>query len=121
MILTAIRLNMGITSIDLGDFDAAIENLKPVTESRSDWAFANYSLGVAYFKKGDLNNAIEQFKNAVAKEGNYVAALSGLGNAYLQKNNQKEVRNVIAQLKRIGSFEAVNEANRLQFGLNFKK
>jgi tetratricopeptide (TPR) repeat protein len=120
-ILTAIRLNMGITSIDLGDFKAAIENLKPVAEARSDWAFANYSLGVAYFKSGDLNNALDQFKKAVDKQGNYVAALSGLGNAYLQKNDQKGVKNVIEQLKKLRTAEAVQEANRLQFALSLKK
>ena len=118
MVLTAIRVNLGITSIDLGEFKAAIENLKPVADSRQDWAFSNYSLGVAYFKNGDLNNAIAQFKRAVGKEKNYVAAWSGLGNAYLKKNDQKEVRKVIDELKKLGTGASINEANKLQFLLS---
>lgn len=121
IVLSAIRVNLGITLIDLGDFKAAIENLKPVAESRSDWAFTNYSLGVAYFKNNDLNNAIEQFKKAVEKDSNYVAAYSGLGNAYLLKNDQKEVKKVIEVLKNIRTPEATYEANRLQAALNMKK
>jgi superkiller protein 3 len=120
-VLSAIRVNLGITSIDLGDFKTAIENLKAVADSRNDWAFTNYSLGVAYFKNNDLNNAVEQFKKAVSKDSNYVAAYSGLGNAYLQKNELKEVKNVIDVLKKIGNPAAINEANRLQFALNLKK
>lgn len=119
-VLTAIRVNLGITFIDLGDFKSAIDNLKPVVETRKDWAFTNYSLGVAYFKNGDLNNAIPQFKKAVEKESNYVAAWSGLGNAYLQKNDQKEVKKVIEELKKIRTTEAINEANRLQFAISLK-
>lgn len=119
-ILTAIRLNLGITSIDLGDFKTAIDNLKPVVDARSDWAFSNYSLGVAYFKSGDLNNAITQFKEAVKKEENYVAAWSGLGNAYLQKNDIKEVKKVIEALKKIRTGEAINEASKLQFAISLK-
>ncbi len=120
VVLTAIQLNLGITSIDLGDYNVAIDNLKPVANSRSDWAFSNYSLGVAYFKGGDLNNAISQFKKAIEKDGTYVAALSGLGNAYLLKNDQKEVKKVIEQLKKIGTGNAINEANSLQFALSMK-
>lgn len=119
-VLTAIRLNLGITSIDLGDFKAAIDNLKPVADNRNDWAFSNYSLGVAYFKSGDLNNAITQFKKAVEKESDYVAAWSGLGNAYLQKNDVKEVKKVIEALKKIRTGEAINEANKLQFAISLK-
>lgn len=120
VIMTAIKLNKGITAIDLGEFSSAVENLKPVTGSRPDWAFANYSLGVAYFKGGDLNNAISQFKKAVEKETDYVAAYSGLGNAYLLKNDLKAVRGVIEDLKKIKSAAAINEANRLQFALSLK-
>lgn len=120
-ILTAIRLNLGITSIDLGDFKTAIENLKPVVEIQKDWAFANYSLGVAYFKSNDLNNSIDQFNKAIGKEPNYVAAYSGLGNAYLQRNDQKEVKKVIDNLKNLRTPEAISEANRLQFALNMKR
>ncbi len=121
IVLAAIRVNLGITSIDLGDFKTAIDNLRPIADKRADWAFTNYSLGVAYFKDNDLNNAIDQFKKAVSKESNYIAAYSGLGNAYLQKNDKKELQNVIQILKKIGTAEAINEANRLQFALNMKR
>lgn len=121
IVLTAIRMNLGITSIDLGDFKAAIDNLKPVTESRNDWAFSNYSLGVAYFKNNDLGNAITQFKKAVEKEPGYIAAYSGLGNAYLGKNELNSVKGVIEVLKKIQTPASISEANRLQFALNMKK
>ncbi|MEZ5428561.1 MAG: tetratricopeptide repeat protein [Pyrinomonadaceae bacterium] len=121
MILTAIRLNLGITLIDLGDFKGAVENLKPVTESRKDWAFANYSLGVAYFQDGDLDDAIKQFTKAVDTEEKYVPALSGLGNAYLKQGKKKDVEKVIDKLKKVGTRDAINEANKLQFAISLMK
>lgn len=119
-VLAAARLNLGITHIDLGNFDAAIDNLKPVTKEKKDWAFSNYALGVAYFRRGDHKDAIDQFEDAISIDRDYIQAYSGLGNSYLQRNDEKNVKKVIERLRKLGTRPALNEAKRLQTALSIR-
>jgi tetratricopeptide (TPR) repeat protein len=120
IVLSAARLNLGYTLIDLNDFDGAINNLKPVTKDQPEWAFANYALGVAYFKKGSNKEAVDQFEDAIKTDSNYIEAFSGLGNAYLKMNDEKNVKKVIDRLVKIGTRPALVEAKNLQTALSIK-
>lgn len=103
-------VNLGSVLIDAGDYPAAIENLKKVTDKRSDWTFALYALGVAYRKNNDFPNAITYFRKAVDKDPNYVAALSGLAESEFRNKNKKEAQKIIERLKKL----APNEAQKLE-------
>lgn len=120
IVLSAARLNLGYTLIDLGDFDGAINNLKPVTADQPEWAFANYALGVAYFKKGSNQESVDQFEAAIKTDDNYIEAFSGLGNAYLKMDKEKNVKAVIDRLVKLGTRPALVEAKKLQTALNVK-
>ncbi|HQU84657.1 MAG TPA: tetratricopeptide repeat protein [Pyrinomonadaceae bacterium] len=106
--------NLGSVYIDLGDYPAAIDTLKKVTDKRKDWAFANYALGVAYRKNNDILNAITAFSKAVDIDGNYIAALAGLGESQIRSKNKKEAQKVIDKLKKISSPDALREAQKLE-------
>ena len=120
IVLSAARLNLGYTLIDLGEFDGAINNLRPVTKDQPEWAFANYALGVAYFKKGSNQEAVDQFEAAIKTDNNYIEAFSGLGNAYLKMDKEKNVKAVIDRLVKLGTRPALVEAKNLQTALNVK-
>lgn len=103
-------VNLGSVLIDLGEYPAAIDSLRKVTDKRTDWTFALYALGVAYRKNNDLPNAITYFRKAVDKDQNYVAAWSGLAESEFRNKNKKETEKIIERLKKL----APNEAQKLQ-------
>lgn len=103
-------VNLGSIYIDLGEYPAAIDALKKVTDKRSDWIFAHYALGVAYRKNNDIPNAITYFRKATDKDPNYVAAWSGLAESEIRNKNKKEAQKVIDKLKKLSP----NEAQKLE-------
>ena len=111
-------MNLGGTLIDLGEYPAAIETLKKVAGKRGDWATADYMLGVAYRKNADLDNASKSFKKALDKENNYVAALAGLGETEFRRNKKGETEKIISRLRKIGTNDALLEAQKLQAVMN---
>ncbi len=106
-------MNLGGTLIDLGDYSGAIEALKRVTEKRSDWQNADYMLGVAYRKNNDFKNAADALGKAVKKDPNYVIALTWLGETQLKLDKKNETSKIIARLKKIGTPDALREAQKL--------
>jgi tetratricopeptide (TPR) repeat protein len=98
--------NLGAVQIDLGEFQAAIESLKPVVEKQPDWNFSRYALGTAYFKVNDFDNAAKTFRAAVDKDPRNVSALSSLGYAEVKRKNKKEVWKIIDQLKALSPGDA---------------
>ncbi len=106
-------MNLGGTLIDLGEFDAAIETLKKVSGKRGDWQTADYMIGVAYRKSGNLDKAADAFNSALKKDNNYVAALAGLGETQYRRNKKNETDKIIARLKKIGTPDAMLEAQKL--------
>lgn len=113
-------LNLGVAQIDLGEYAAAAEALKKVTEKRTDWNFAFYALGVAHRKNGDIKNAAAAFRKAVEKDPNYVAAWSGLGESEFRDGNKNETKKIVERLKKMN---AVGEARKLEvllLGASFK-
>ena len=107
-------MNLGGTYIDLGDYPKAIETLNQVAGKRGDWETADYMLGVAYRKSGNLDKAADAFTNALKKENNYIAALAGLGETQYRRNKKGEADKIIARLKKIGTPDAMLEAQKLQ-------
>lgn len=103
-------VNLGSIYIDLGEYPAAIDALKKVTDKRSDWIFAHYALGVAYRKNNDIPNAITYFRKATDKDPNFVAAWSGLAESEIRNKNKKEAQKVIDKLKKLSP----NEAQKLE-------
>lgn len=107
-------MNLGGTLIDLGEYGAAIETLKQVTDKRGDWQTADYMLGVAYRKSGDLNKAADAFNSAINKDKEYIAALAGLGETQYRRNKKGETDKIIARLMKMDNPVAKLEAQRLQ-------
>lgn len=107
-------MNLGGTLIDLGEYPAAIETLKKVSGKRSDWQVADYMIGVAYRKSGDLNKAADAFNAALKKDDKYIAALAGLGETQFRRNKKDEANKIIAQLKKIGTPDAIIQAQKLE-------
>lgn len=107
-------MNLGGTLIDLGEYPAAIDTLKKVSGKRGDWQTADYMLGVAYRKSGDLNKAADAFNGALKKDANYVAALAGLGETQFRRNKKDEADKVVARLKKIGTPDAMLQAQKLE-------
>lgn len=107
-------MNLGGTLIDLGEYPAAIETLRKVSGKRGDWQVADYMIGVAYRKSGDLNKAADAFNAALKKDDKYVAALAGLGETQFRRNKRDEADKVVARLKKIGTPDAVGQAQKLE-------
>ncbi|MEO6590423.1 MAG: tetratricopeptide repeat protein [Pyrinomonadaceae bacterium] len=106
-------MNLGGTLIDLGEYDAAIETLRKVSGKRGDWQTADYMIGVAYRKSGNFEKAADAFSSALKKDNNYVAALAGLGETQFRRNKKDETDKIIAQLRKIGTPDAILEARKL--------
>ena len=107
-------MNLGGTLIDLGEYPAAIETLKKVSGKRGDWQKEDYMLGVAYRKSGDLNKAADAFNSAIKKDDKYIAALAGLGETQFRRNKKDEADKIVARLKKIGTPDAVLQAQKLE-------
>lgn len=107
-------MNLGGTYIDLGEYPAAIETLKKVSGKRGDWQTADYMLGVAYRKSGDLNKAADAFNSALKKDSSYVAALAGFGETQFRRNKRDEADKIVARLRKIGTPDAMQQAQRLE-------
>lgn len=113
-------LNLGVAQIDTGEYAAAVEALKKVTEKRPDWNFAVYALGVAHRKNGDTSAAAAAFRRAVEKDPNYVAAWSGLGESEFRNGKKAETKKIIEQLKKINAGGEARKLEILLSGANFK-
>lgn len=99
--------NLGGVQIDLGDYQGAVVSLKPVVAHRPEWTFSKYALGTAYYKLNDFQNAEMMFKAAVDDDGQNANYLASLGYTEVKLRNGKEVKNVIARLKKINPDEAL--------------
>lgn len=60
------RYRLGITLVDLQQWQAGIEQLQQVIAERTDHAEAHNSLGVAYYQLQQVEQAIHHFERAVA-------------------------------------------------------
>ncbi|MEO7539023.1 MAG: tetratricopeptide repeat protein [Pyrinomonadaceae bacterium] len=106
-IVDGILQNLGAVQIDLGEFPAAIESLKPVVEKQPEWNFSRYALGTAYFKVNDFDNAAKTFRALIDKDPKNVAALSSLGYVEIKRKNGKEVKRIVEMLRPLSPGDAL--------------
>ena len=83
------RNNLGVTYLDLKEWDSAIATFKDVL---SDLLYATpqfplANIGRAYFNKKEYGLAEVYFKKALEKQPNFIVALNGLGETYITTKN----------------------------------
>jgi len=78
-------MNVGIASIQVGDFGTALKELLRAQELNPDDPRIYYYLSLAYQGKGYLEKAIEEGKKAVEKKKDYSEAYNLLGTLYMAK------------------------------------
>ncbi|MEP6946269.1 MAG: tetratricopeptide repeat protein [Acidobacteriota bacterium] len=105
-IADGVQQNLGGVDIDLGDFAAAVEALKPVVQHRPDWTFSKYALGTAYFKLNQFDDAAKMFSAASDSDPRNVGYLASLGYTQLKLRNGKEIKKIVDRLKKLDAGEA---------------
>ena len=82
------RNNLGTAYLKLGQWDAAIDVLKEITQDAL-YATPHYALsnlGFAYFNKGDYDTALDYYKQALKIDPRFANALWGVGRIYVATN-----------------------------------
>ena len=69
----------GITELNAGELDAALETFKQVTTLAPDFADAHYHLGLVYYQKAEFRKAIEAFTRTLELLPRDIDALIKLG------------------------------------------
>lgn len=77
---------LGLSYVEKGDFDKAIETLKKGIELAPDYPSVYNSLGEAYYHKGQLQEAERMFKKAMDLSPNFFEAHNNLGVLYRRMN-----------------------------------
>lgn len=75
---------LGLALSRLGDYSAAVVNLKKALYHNPDMASADYQLGITYYRKHDYSNAIQHYEAALAKGMNTQFLYYNLGNAWFK-------------------------------------
>jgi Flp pilus assembly protein TadD len=94
-----------VQSLELGQQDKAMEELRQVVSLAPNLSAPHNNLGILYKRKGLLDQAIEEYKQAVRLKPDYAEAHNNLGIAYREKGMFKEAE------------RAYREAVRLEPGL----
>lgn len=87
-----------ITEESIGNYDKAIELIKPIYDQEPNDYLANIRLGWLYYlsKKNDL--ATKHYKEAVRISGNSIESLLGLTYPYSAIDNWEEIKNIYKQI-----------------------
>lgn len=80
-------MNVGIASIQVGDFATAIKELLQAQQMSPDNPQISYYLALAYQGRGYPEKAIEECKKAIEKKRDYSEAYNLLGTLYLDKSD----------------------------------
>lgn len=75
----------GLNFFKEGNYQAAIESFKKVTENYPDYPDAFYNLGISYLKSGDIDNALISLQKANQLNPDMIAVYLGLGECYIKK------------------------------------
>ncbi len=78
--------NRGVTYVEKGNLDHAIEDFNTVIDLKPNYAAYN-NRGLAYDKKGDFNRAIEDYTKAIGLKPNYADTYTHRGIAYDKKGD----------------------------------
>lgn len=91
------------TSIDLGEYEKAIERLNDAAKRNGDTVEVHFLLGLAHERRNDLELAVEAFRRAICCDNTYSLAYFHVANAMERlgrfKSAVKEYRNAAKALK----------------------
>ena len=99
--LDAAYLNLGSTSNEQGDHEAAVNALNTALVLHSNWVIAYNQLGLGYRGLNKLDLALTALNTAVNLNGNYIPGLYNLGavqNASGDKKGAKKTQDRLAKL-----------------------
>lgn len=99
--LDAAYMNLGSTSNELGDHQAAVNALNTALSLRSNWVIAMNQLGVGYRGLNNLALAVSTFNQVVALDGNNLKGLFGLGEAQNASGDKKGAKKTQDKLKKL--------------------
>lgn len=79
------RNNLGVTYLELGNLDAAIAALLPLTEDLlyPTPHFPLTNLGLAYYRKGQYGESVRYYLAALKERPRFLKAMRGLGLTYM--------------------------------------
>lgn len=86
----AILFDRAIQSLELGQQDKAMDELRQVVSLAPNLSVPHNNLGILYKRKGLLDKAIEEYKQALRLKPDYTEAYNNLGIAYREKGMFKE-------------------------------
>jgi len=87
----------GINFFKEGNYEAAIDSLKVVTEILPGYFDAFYYLGISYLMEGDMDNAITSLKRAQELNPDMVGVYLYLGECYIRKGSTEEASKVFSR------------------------
>jgi superkiller protein 3 len=108
-VAAAIYLNLGMTLIDLGDYQASADALKQATEIQKDWLAAFNELGIAYRKKGDYENAVKAFRRTIEIDDKFARGHYNLAESEYRRGNLKEAKKEFEKLKKMNQQRLADE------------
>jgi Flp pilus assembly protein TadD len=76
--------NLGLTYVDLGQPEKAIDHFREALRIKPGYTEAWYNLGLAYDKLGQPHKAIVYYREALRVNPNYAKAWNNLGTAYYE-------------------------------------
>lgn len=92
--LEGANLNLGITLIELEDYEAAINALEQAAILKPGWLEAINELGIAYRNANQYKAAAEQFRKTTEIKSDFAAGYFNWGEAELQQRNFKEAEKI---------------------------
>ena len=94
-----------------GNFEKAIQEIKPDIEQNPDWEFGHRLLGLCYLSLDKNALAVSSFKRAAQLESTAFSTYYGLGQAYF---NMEQFDNCISALNQAESFAAKEKQPEIQ-------
>lgn len=91
------HLDLAAAYLKMGDYRAALRELKDAEQLQPKDHEIHYSLGIAYHGMGFTDNAIEELKRTIDLKSDYSEAYNYLGTIYIEKN---QYNNAIQQFSR---------------------
>ncbi len=99
----AVLFDRAIQSLELGQQDKAMDELRQVVSLAPNLSVPHNNLGILYKRKGLLDKAIEEYKQALRLKPDYTEAYNNLGIAYREKGMFKEAETAYHEALRLKS------------------
>ena len=99
----AMLFDRAIQSLELGQQDKAMDELRQVVSLAPSLSVPHNNLGILYKRKGLLDKAIEEYQQALRLKPDYAEAYNNLGIAYREKGMFKEAETAYREALRLKS------------------